>query len=251
MPPIWLTVIILFGNVWIWRIFKQNFFIFLLLIIFTILLYVAIRQRITLIKTILFFILLITIIVFQYKTTTRQSLSILDNDEQRVQQIRLQAYVYDPDLIKIIFFRFKLRDFYEGSLNIVITRLQRNFFETIDLNIYFFGGHPRGRVWSNDFEKFSFILLPLFLIGLLTYRIKQKLLSTIIITCIFVLTLIGHKNNLGPFLLLPFLVLYISFGAYTILNYTKKFHKIPQRYFLIIILLTFLLSLIQSIAYAS
>ncbi len=202
-------------NSWIWKIISLFPLIVVPLILSTIFLYK--KQNILFLVT--FFILL----YFQLITTISQSFTLLDNDEQRVRSERLQFYKPSLHFTRVIFARFNLRDFLEGDFNTIQTRIYRNFFETIDLNIYFFAGHPRERVWADDFEKFSFIFLPLFLIGM--YKIFSKgdmYFILFFLATIIILTGIGHKNNLGPFLIFPFIVILIHEGFLNILNFLKN-----------------------------
>ena len=216
----WLVIVLIaFANAWIWRIFKFNFPLFILLILLTIILNYLIIRKITR-KLLVFFVILLGIVTFfQWKTTTPQSLTLLDNDEQRIKQERLQYYNPSSHYMRILFARLDLKNFLEGDLNIASTKLQRNFFETIDPNVYFFAGHPRERVWANDFEKFPFILIAPFLVGL--YQIikkKNRFIFSYFLASLILITLIGHKNTMGPFILFPLFVICIRYGLLKILK---------------------------------
>ena len=206
-------MLIAFANAWIWRIFKFNVPLFILLIFLTIILNYLKFQKITRKLLIVFVILLGIVTFFQWKTTTPQSLTLLDNDEQRIQQERLMFYKPSLHYTRVIFARAKVKEFLEGDINTAFSRLQRNFFETIDPNVYFFGGHPRERVWAFDFEKFPFILLVPFAIGLYFEILKKRILTYVyLFISVILLTFIGHRNNLGPFILFPLFCTFIYLG---------------------------------------
>src|SRR3989344_7004479 len=207
-------LLILFGNPWIWQIgqFSPLLFLFLIISSFVLLLYH--KQKVS---SKIVVIVLIPLFYFQWHTTNFHSLILSDNDEQRVKAMRKQFYNPSTDVARRIFYRFHLADFFEGDLSVGLTRFQRNFFETLDPNIYFFSGHPRERVWANDFKKFPFILIVPFLIGL--YKLIRWTNITLwiyISSSLVLLSVIGHFNQMGPFILFPFLVLAINSGIKTL-----------------------------------
>src|SRR4030066_884417 len=83
--------LILFGNLWFWKILTTDFLLGILIIICSLCLYkitVFPKSKCFILFVFLFFI----IILFQYKYTERLSLTYLDNDEQRIQDMRLEEY---------------------------------------------------------------------------------------------------------------------------------------------------------------
>ena len=191
-----------------------------------------------------FLIFFLVLLLFQWKTTTPQSLTILDNDEQRIRTERIKYYAPSEHYVRVAFKRLDLVNFLEGDFNTASKRVQRNFFETIDPNIYFFGGHPRERVWANDFEKFAYIFAIPFFIGLYNLIILKKWLFFYgLIICIVLLSIIGHKNQFGPFILFPFIVTSITSGLFILLD------KIKGRSLILVLILSFL-SIVQTFIYA-
>ncbi len=227
MQKYFIFTLCLFLNLWIWRIFQNNLLIFGLLLITSFLLFYFWDKKIPL-KTLGFICsLFIILFIFQYQTTEIQSLINLTNDEFRVVSTRKTLYKSDSNLVRIIFYKLNFPEFYEGSLNIAAWRLQRNFFETIDPNVYFFAGHPRERIWANDFEKFPFLYLPFFMVGLYVFTKKSTLIMKLLfLICILAFGFLGHLNELGPFLLIPFFVCLITLGLLQTLNLVKnKYEK--------------------------
>lgn len=225
MWPYTFLVLIIAVNPWTLKILDRNVLILILVVAATICLYLV-DQKFPKSKVLsaIFFTLLL---LFQYQDTQVTSLNLLDNDEQRVQSLRKSSYTSDFHYVRLLIYKLNLRDYLEGDLNTISSRLQRNFFETIDPNIYFFAGHPRERVWAKDFEKFYFVFIIPFFIGLYKFlQQKNFFLKTVSILIILFLTLIGHKNNLGPFILYPIFTTIIYYGLIEI----YLFLKLRKRY---------------------
>lgn len=199
-----LLIIILFSNVWIWKIFGQNFLVFILLIIATVLLWLLTTKKLKIKYYVIFLLIFLALFFFQWKTTTWHSLVLLSNDEQRIKSERIKLYNPSSHYMRVIFYRLDLANFFEGDIGTIINRLQRNFFESLDPNVYFFAGHPRERVWANDFEKFPFTYIIPFILGFYQLIKRRNLVIQFWLVCsITLLSIIGHKNPLGPFILFP------------------------------------------------
>lgn len=77
-------------------------------------------------------------------------------------------------------------------------KLQSNFFSVLDFNLYF----P---------NYFSFFAAPFFLHGLYIFAtIRNKLLVTLFLTSLTVLAFLGTRGLWGPFLIFPFILLFIN-----------------------------------------
>lgn len=216
----------LFLNFWIWKIFSLNMSLGFLTLATSIILYLLLKQnskRYLNISLPLFILLLF----FQWQTTTRVSLTYLDNDEQRVQQERLGEYPTISVQLGSKTIWIPIAHWFEGRKEaIVFFRIQKNFFEAIDPNLYFFANHPRERVNIQEFEKFPYILFPFFLIGILSLTYKR--VNSIWIPLIFPIVLISfidHKNALGPFSLFPFFAVTITQGINIVLAKIKQMSK--------------------------
>ena len=152
---------------------------------------------------------------------------------------------------------------YVEDLVIISESLRRgtNFFELLDLNLYFLGNHPRERVGMQEFEKFPYIFIPIFLFGLFSLikgcsqKISQNNKSIIILALclclpIGLISLIGHKNPIGPFALFPFFAISIGSGVEGIY---KKISQLPNSFKIATLISTvFIFSLVflQVISYA-
>lgn len=216
-------LISLFANLWIYKIFAANFLLGILVLLTTILL----------LKNNKFFLLLfIPVLFFQIQTTNKTSLATISNDDRRVIDMRLRSYPY-----KFLRLGYWLE---ERKESIMFNRATTNLFENLDPNLYFFANSPRQRVGIKEFEKFPYVLLPFFLLGVYDYFFKKNKLFWLIsfLIPITILSIIGNKNNLGPFSLFPFLVVSINEGL-------KKLQSKHLKIFIIVLILV----LIQIISY--
>ena len=214
-------IISLFGNFWIWKIFSENLWVFILIVFstFALLWYYHKKNRLTKSFVIVLFIILVFL---QAQTTQINSLTKLSNDDIRVFDQRVNLYNSDFHLIRILFHKLKLANFLEGDFHTITFRVQRNLFEAIDPNIYFFGGHPRERLWVNEFEKFPYFFIIPFGFGLyLLFSKKDWIIFSLGISSLLIFSLVGHQNKIGPFLLFPMLVLTIYLGMLKLLALTK------------------------------
>lgn len=245
-------LVVLFGNLWIWRILSISPPIAILTIIVAILLLDRVSSRPK--KSIVWLTTLFSLLLFfQFKTTDVQNLTYLDNDQQRIQQMRLREYppVHFSLLGKTVW--IPIAHWFEGRQeSIAFFRILGNLSETIDPNLYFFANHPRERIGIKEFEKFPYIFLPLFVYGifLLIEKEERKLIALSFFVPVFMLSFVGNKNPLGPFSLFPFIAVSISVG----LKKTYKRLQATPRYFKNILTLGFvtllLLIIVQMTAYA-
>ncbi len=215
--------VILILNLWVWKITSINIFISIFLLLTTILAY----KNIDNLRKHKFIILLFLFVLFaQYRNTTTLPLTKLTEDETVVQIRRMREYE-NPRIAHII---------EERPESIIFFKLQKNLSQLVDPNFYFFANHPRERAAITEFEKFPYVLLPFFIIGL--YRlIRDKKYFFIILFLMLplcVTAIIGMNNTYGPFSLFPF---------FLITTYTGIIKK-P------IVLVIYLLVFLQTLAYA-
>lgn len=123
-------------------------------------------------------------------------------NQQDVTQITLYQNILNP--VNPTFSRL-----YFNKATNIIKKFEVNFFETVDLNNYFFANHPLERVGVKETEKFYSWLLPFFIIGciclnLLVYRpIVFWVLSVFIFSGLFS----NRFFELNILLLVPFLLI--------------------------------------------
>lgn len=237
-PKYLLSVFLIFSNFWIYKILYQNLFAGILLGVLTLIILQNTRKKITA-------LCLAVLILFQFQTTSIKSLTLLDNDEQRVQSERIKSYppTYIDLGLKVIW--LKPADWIERSnLVIGLSKVEKNFFESLDLNKYFFGSFPRNK--PEDFEKFPFAYLPVFILGVYLLIKKKNFweLTVLFILPVVIMTYLGSDNRLGPFIIFPFFIKSISEGA----NWLRDKFK-GSKFFYITFVILVLLSFILQISY--
>ena len=220
----------LLANLWIYRIFLINFILGILIVASCIFLYKKSFR--------IFLLLFIPVLLIQIRTTEKVSLTAISNDDRREIDLRLRAY--PPSFLRIGYWLEERKE------SISFWRLSNNLFENLDPNLYFFANNPRQRVGIKEFEKFPYLLFPVFVFGILRLVDKREKLFWMasFFLPIFVLTLVGNKNPLGPFSLFPFFVISISEGMEVFYAKTEKSKKAKILFLTILILV-----LIQMIAY--
>ena len=224
------VIFALLANLWIYKVFLTNFILGILIIGSCIFLYKKSFR--------IFLLFFIPVLLIQIVTTEKVSLTAISNDDRREIDLRLRAY--PPSFLRIGYWLEERKE------SISFWRLSNNLFENLDPNLYFFANNPRQRVGIKEFEKFPYILLPLFVLGILRLVGKEKRLfwvSSLFIP-LFILPFIGNKIQLGPFSLLPFLIISISDGLGVLYAKTENSRRLK-----ILLLAVLILVIIQMIAY--
>lgn len=234
-----LIIFLVFSNFWIYKIFAGNLIIGFCVSLLSLI--IALKPA----KKIIIFSILI-LAFLQFQTTSIKSLTLLDNDQQRIQSERLRAYppTYIDLGLKVIWLK-PAHWIEENKIIIATSRIEENLFTNLDINKFFFGGFPRNN--SSDFEKFPFIYLPLFILGIYSgVKSKQffKMLFLLILP-LGLLAYIGSDNKLDPFILFPFFILSFLNGIDFINTKIKT-----QRFFYPLLILIITLVFILQISYA-
>lgn len=218
-------IFVLIFNLWIWKILSFSVPIAVLVILASVSLYYK--------KFGLSLLLIILLLFFQYKTSSKNSLTFLNDNEKLQQQIRLRGY--PPSKIPIA-------NWLENRPEaLIFYKLEANLSEVVDPNLYFFANHPRERIGVIEYEKLPYILLPFFILGILS--IKKRDLKTLLLSIspFILISVIGNSNPAGPFSLFPFLTSFTAIGLVPIFD---------KRKYLFPFLTLFTLVFIQTIAYA-
>jgi hypothetical protein len=221
----WLPLLLILGNYWIWKILHQNIFLGILLIVTSFLAYK--NTEISRSKQV-YIICLLLLAIFQYKTTQITSLVALSDTQISIQQKRINEY---PPVH--ISFRDKnlwipaAHWFEEKNISIASYHMTKNLSEAIDPNLYFFANHPRERVGITEFEKLPYFLIIFFFYGLLTLISKASRSWYIfsLVIPIALLTYIGHENPLGPFILFPWIISTTIFGIKRLIEKFSNYRK--------------------------
>lgn len=162
-------------------------------------------------KKIFLTIFILTAILFLATIREAFDESLFRNSALDIQQYNRRHEFYANGLGKLYKNRITLT--YFKDYNFPFSKLQRNFFGNLDINLYFFKSHPRERLGIEEFQKYSPILLPFFLIGIF-YFIYTSLSKMLIylVPVLLASSLFSFSYNLGPVLLFPVVNLMITAG---------------------------------------
>lgn len=217
---IFLSVLIIFINPWWWVIVQKDLLIGILVFILSIITPFFYNGS----KFVLFFLILNILLI---STIFRQALdeSIFRLSPQEIQQQNKRHEFYAHNLGKVYKNRISLS--YFKNYNYPLYKVERNFFANLDPNLYFFASHPRERVEVNEFEKYMFVFLPFFVIGLtfLIYSLRLKIISYLI-SILFLSAFISSSYKLGPILLFPIINFMIVVGLLLSFKFALKYKNV-------------------------
>ena len=201
--------LIIILNPWWWIIIHRNLLIGLIVFILSFLVFQFFCQ--TKSKTLFLTLPILTVILIFVSIGKAFDESLFRNSALDIQQYNRRHEFYANGLGKL--YKNRLILTYFKDYNFPISKLQRNFFGNLDLNLYFFASHPRERLGIEEFQKYSPIFLPFFLIGM--FYFIYALLSKILIYSVPILllsSLFSPSYNLGPVLFFPVVNLMITVG---------------------------------------
>lgn len=210
---------ITFGNLWVWRIFKENFIIGILLVILSFLLFKQVITKAQKGQLIVLIFILIIVVFLSLRVGFDKNISIISADEQLHQNSRHELYAVE--LGELFKNKVSLRFYKDFSWS--IRKLERNLFYNLDLNLYFFSTHPRERAGIEEFEKYPWILLPFFIVGLfLVIQYNYLILGAYFILAAFTSMFLSPAYRLGPVLFFPLINVVIALGLIYFLRLVKQ-----------------------------
>ncbi|HUV71504.1 MAG TPA: hypothetical protein VMW25_00710 [Clostridia bacterium] len=195
--PLLIFIFSLLGNYWIWSFWSKNKYWEFLLMIGISCLLVLFNARKGPAKFLLLFLPLLVILL---KPGSKTIFYLNDLDIYSVNQRR--SYYQNPLLGR----------FFENKLNRYVFNYEKNLFEGIDINYYFFATHPRERLGVDEIKKFPELVLPLFLIGLYFSLKRKQLLSIFYFLSSLLIAAFFSPIDTFSFFFFPFLVINIYFG---------------------------------------
>ena len=193
-------------NYWIWRIFTHDQVLGIVLVLLTGSLYMSLGKNLFLKVTILLFIIASILTI---KSGFDKDLLVTTYDEENKLNDRHPYFAAELGNIYLN----KFGTFINKKISPLFYQYETNFFSSLDLNLYFFASHPRERPGVEEFKKYNFLFLPVFLVG--TFFIAQKKPKIVLIyllTAGFISGFISQSYKLGPVLLFPFFTTLIVFG---------------------------------------
>lgn len=151
----------------------------------------------------LIFILLFAVLtIFQFKTTDFRYEYQMLPAEIDLQIKRMNQF--PPSLAKLGY----ILEFKKETL--LLNKLQNNFFSILDFTLYF----------NNYFPYFT---IPFFFVGLFYFfTSSRKFLQILFLTTVTILSFLGKNGKHGPFLIFPFLLLFIGIGLLKLIKLFRK-----------------------------
>lgn len=202
-----ILVLITLTNPWFFKILNVNILATVLLVVITFLLFIQIswdKNR----PLIQMAIILFSVYTFIITNSNFDKLLFVRTTEE-VYGLNERRNYY-PKYIGLIF---------QNKINITLNKYLANLSENLDPNIYFFAGHPRERGNISDFEKFSPILIPFFLIGLFwSIRIRNGFVFGYNLSIIFFSGFLSPNNNIGSLMFFPLMCVLICQGIIITIN---------------------------------
>lgn len=216
-----INVIIMLSNPWWWVIIKRDLGVSILVFALSIIFLYFFHSRS---KIIILLLLVLTSLLIIISLRQGFDESILRVSAREEQQLNKRHEFYAHNLGKIYTNRISL--FYFKNYSFSLLKLERNFFGNLDLNLYFFGSHPRERTGIDEFEKYMPIFAPFFLIGFIysIFRPKLRIVAYFIII-LFISSFISPYYNLGPILFFPLINFVITIGFLLSLESVLKYKK--------------------------
>lgn len=209
----------IFLNFWIWRILELDKLMAVLLILLTFFLFnLIIKRNVEYVYFFITFSLFIIISFALIRTDFNKSLFLLSPEDQ----VKLnERHAYYAKEFGIFFLNSKVLNYYK-NYSPIVSKFESNLFSNLDLNLYFFASHPRERAGINEFEKFSYLLLPFFIFGIIQVINKKFILSAgYIIIALLISSFVSPNYKLGPILFFPIISISIVFGLINFLTYIK------------------------------
>jgi hypothetical protein len=244
VKELWPIGLVLVSNLWIYRIWGNSPVVAVITIISSLCWFLVIKKRLLPVWAMIF---MVCLLVGQYKFTEIDNYLDLDLDEARIQLMRLNEYppIYIKVGEKVLW--IALPYWIEARRESVIwDQIKTNLGEAIDPNLYFLANHPRERVGIIEFEKFPYVFLPIFLLGMYElFRNNKFLLIWIGLIPLLVTSMIGHKSLLGAVGMFPVISIGIALGLEEYFRWTNK-----MRWMRILGGVSIVLVLIQMAAYA-
>ena len=242
-------LLVMLTSLWLWRMLLENILVAGLCLTCSYLLYKISNNNLNKRIGIFFIVCLLLLSAVQILTSPQESLTNLDNDGKRIQQMRVHEY--PPTYLNIggktVWLKFA-NWFEQRDETRALFRIENNIFQAVDPSLYFFVNHPRERIGVHEFEKFVYILFPFFVFGAVSIFSKQRNISLLaVLIPTFIAGIWGNNNPLSSFTFFPFLAISITQGlslAYQRINFRK--YKTVFYLFVILYFIVFLQTVIYT-----
>lgn len=216
------NIAVILLNPWWWVIIQRDIWVGLLIFALSIIVLIYFFYN----RSEIFFLCLLLLTIILIIISLRQAFdeSIFRISATGVQQLNKRHEFYAHNLGKLYTNRISLSYFKNYSFSLL--KLERNFFGNLDPNLYFFASHPRERAGIDEFEKYTPIFVPFFIIGFIYSICRPKLnLVAYFISMLLISSFISPYYNLGPILFFPFINFVITIGFLLSLKGALKYIK--------------------------
>lgn len=211
-----LIFVLIFSNFWIFWIFEFNFIIGEIITVLTLLLFVNTFSKSTIINLVIFLLLAFAGLFLLMNYLNHNLLTTSEIGKIRIEQRR---NYYSQELGKL--YGNKVGIFYFDKLKPDISKIQTEFFSSLDWNIYF---SPKQLL---SYEKFPLIFSPFFIAGLLYFIYKSnKVITTYFIISLLITTFITLDSMIRYSLLFPFIMVCVGRGIILLNQKVKTFFRI-------------------------
>ena len=216
------------SNYWVWQIFSSNLVLGGILLLTELGLFILITQK-NLRKrcqTILFLsgLLFLSLGAVFVKSNFDQTLLVTSPTEI---SILMQRHAYLADGLGKIFTNRYILHYYK-DYSLAVGKYERNIFYSLDPNLYFFRSHPREKAGIDEYEKYSPLFLPLFVIGIFYLILHSRKYLFLILYFLLATLLTGFISpyyKLGPVLLFPFVNIILYLGLTGLIPKIKSLVK--------------------------
>jgi len=194
------SIIVFLFTPWFKVIFDTSILLFALLVMFYLVLLASIFWKRFIFIAVLFNIFLLAFTLPKFMDTSFYKVDDLDKG---VLQKRFDLYGSYMGKLYLNGVAYRYHFGVEPGLRV----FEKNFFENLDPNNYFFKSHPRERSWAYEFQKISPILILFVFLGFGLIAKKEKHILIFGVFNFFVSSLYSPTSLVGPINLLPFFFL--------------------------------------------
>lgn len=212
-----------FLNFWVWRILQINILLAAILIFLTFFLFKLVTE-----KKFRIWIFCLTFILFSLSSFIiirsdfdNKLLSFTPEDQVKLNE---RHFYYAKDLGRF-FLNSKVLNYYK-NYSLPVHKFEGNLFSNLDLNLYFFASHPRERAGVSEFEKYSPLYLPFFIIGVLVLIYLGYIgIGVYLIAATLASAFVSSSYIIGPILFFPLINICITQGLIYTVNFVKDFKR--------------------------
>ncbi len=213
-----LNLLVALANFWIWKVFKDNWLMGIVLISISFLLFFLV---IKFNKIICILILILSLFLCGQIVTSGfdKNLTTLTVDGQK--QLDTRHGYFSLELGKLFQNKYSLhfyKDFYP-----YLSSYENNVFNALNPNLYFFENHPREKGSVGEFPKYPGIFILPFMVGFLfLFKSAPKFVVIYFLSVLFITGFIRQGYSLGPILFYPLINFLITDGSIRIYKIFRK-----------------------------